>query len=140
MDGKLCDCGHVAIPEGMATGYGTDSATGQTACFACCAVNERARMIATGRATLYLAGTGLQREVTDWPGRLRFHVVNYRKSARGGGFGAQREDAWFTGPDGMLWHAVVRGDMELARCRRTKRETFCGRAKSPAIVAEGGAA
>lgn len=115
------DCGHTipALPAGHCggTGYGTDPETGRTACYACCAERERAAMIATGRAVLYLD----ELDVTDWPGLLRFPIVERHNHARGtGGFhGAQRTDAWFHGPDGHVWHAVNRGDMQLARCRRT---------------------
>lgn len=149
------DCGHVNIHAmpGRAfpgycggTGYGVDHATGTRKCYACCAQSERASMIATGRATLYLVrrsvtvapsdtdgrpleetaalranpkATVMRYFVTDWAGELEFKTLpGIRHGA--GGFGSQRTDAWFVGPDGFVWHAVNRGDNDIARCRRTK--------------------
>lgn len=108
---------------GGASGYAVVTDTGNRICYACSAKRERADMVATGRATLYLAGrNGEQaRAVTDWPGKLRFFAVQVEVKRHGGGFGCQRTDAWFNGPDGHVWHAVNRGDMDIARCRRTKR-------------------
>ena len=87
--------------------------------------NNRARdvadMVETGTATLYLVKDKAgQYEITNWHGSLRLHVYHVRTSPYGGGFGSQRTDAWFTGPDGKAWHAVNRGDNQVARCRRLK--------------------
>lgn len=128
----LLDCGHPApalsADHTGGTGYGTD-ADGKRHCYACCAAIDRAAMVATGRATLYLVqreftdsadGTKFKRwRVVNWPGSLEFPVrgpVSHGK----GGFGAQRTDAWFAGPDGYVWHAINRGDNQIARCKRTK--------------------
>lgn len=119
---EILDCGHPPSPhESFTTGYGL-GADGKTYCYACCAERERASMVTTGRATLYLVDgcDGRPYRVTDWPGHLSFAVGRVRCSARGGGFGSQRTDAWFTGPDGRTWHAVSRGDSQIARCRRVK--------------------
>lgn len=121
-DARILDCGHRPSPHHPSTtGYGIDSETGGTACYACCADRDRARMLETGRADLYLARaeSGAWR-VTNWPGSLEFPAFNVRSSRHGGGFGSQRTDADFRGPDGHVWHAVNRGDMQLARCKRTK--------------------
>ena len=129
-DARILDCGHAPSPhEAFSTGYGTDSA-GKTLCYACCAARDRADMIATGRTALYLQETDGSRvepftsrdrmRVTNWPGSLSFPVTHFRKSRNGGGFGSQRTDAWFAGPDGYIWHAVNRGDNDIARCKRTK--------------------
>lgn len=134
----ICDCGHPPSEHGAhTTGYGID-AQGKTSCYQCCADKERASMIATGRATLYLVrdeardtngGNGFPlgspvkaHKITDWPGKLAFPVLGHVSvKRRGGGFGAQRTDAYFIGPDMFIWHAVNRGDMDIARCRRTKQ-------------------
>lgn len=132
LNGGICDCGHLptARPKGQTsggTGYGTYD--GKTYCYACCAERDRADMIATGRATLYLvrkkSSDGKEfdiftRHVTNWPGTLEFRCSETRHYPRSGGFGSQRTDAWFAGPDGYVWHAVNRGDMDIARCKRTK--------------------
>lgn len=124
----LLDCGHPrGLHSGMSTGYGTDD-KGRRSCYACCADQDRAYMIEHGRITLYLVRTARENlhsvsEVTNWPGSLRFlcfPALNVSK--RGGGFGSQRTDAWFRGPDGFVWHAVNRGDNQIARCKRTKEK------------------
>jgi hypothetical protein len=124
-DARILDCGHTpSAHSSMTTGYGTDE-HGKRQCYACCAERERARMIETGRATLYLVGPKagqINMRVTDWPGHLEFIAWGLQRSPRGGGFGAQRTDAWFTGPDGYVWHAVNRGDNQIARCKRTKEK------------------
>lgn len=125
---ELLDCGHEpsAHDASITTGYARTS-DGQRICYACAADRERADMIATGRATLYLvdsqASIGRAWTVQNWPSSLCFPVTHTRKSARGGGFGADRIDAWFAGPDGYVWHAVNRGDNQVARCRRMKEKT-----------------
>lgn len=119
----LLECGHAPTPRppgSISTGYGI-APDGARHCFACCADRDRADMIETGRAVLYLVSKHDEPlEVTNWPGSLRFPVMGSNTSKHGGGFGSQRTDAWFTGPDGKLWHAVNRGDNQLARCRRLK--------------------
>lgn len=122
----IADCGHLipALPENHCggSGYGTD-AHGATFCYDCAAVRERDAMVSSGAAVLYLTRNGHGPwNVTDWPGKLSFPVREMRTARYGGGFGAQRTDAWFIGPDGFLWHAINRGDMDVARCRRTKQK------------------
>lgn len=144
------DCGHGLSPlrpgPGGA-GYGT-TRDGKKVCYACCAANDRADMIATGCATLYLVlrtvprmpsdtdgvplaerdavyakGTAARWFVINWPGSLEFKCFpGVKRNPRGGGFGSQRTDAWFNGPDGYVWHAVNRGNSDIARCKRTKEK------------------
>lgn len=124
METKLWDCGHTG------PGCGIDRATEKTSCYACCADQDKARMIADGKITLYLVKceprplSAFTRafEITNWPGSLKFPATLTRTSKRGGGFGSQRTDAYFTGPDGKKWHAVNRGNMQLARCHRLARQ------------------
>lgn len=131
MNAELLDCGHAPTPtEGPGTGYGADGNTGKRSCYACCADIERAFMIEHGRTTLYLirrqSADGkdydiFTRHVSDWSGHLSFRCIETRHYPRAGGFGSQRTDAWFNGPDGHVWHAINRGDMQIASCRRTKK-------------------
>lgn len=127
------DCGHGLSPlrpgPGGA-GYGT-TRDGKKVCYSCCANNDLTEMQATGRATLYLVRKSsadgkefdiFTRHVTNWPGSLEFRCSEVRHYPRGGGFGSQRTDAWFNGPDGYVWHAVNRGDNDIARCKRTKEK------------------
>ena len=125
MNTDILECGHVPSPHAsFTTGYGVDPETGARSCYACCANIDRARMIETGRATLYLTrGANGRWYISNWPGSLKFEVRHLRLTPNGGGFGADRMDAWFTGPDGQEWHAVNRGDNQLARCRRKKQKT-----------------
>lgn len=108
------------------TGYGERD--GAKVCYACCGELDRAEMIETGRATLYLAkvdfsplSMGCDRSghrVSNWPGTLAFfcHVRKSRHNMAG-----NRYDVWFRGPDGKQWHGVQYGDnTQICRCRRTK--------------------
>lgn len=116
----ILDCGHPESPHSdFTTGYGT-TADGKRHCYACCAAQDRADMLANGRATLYLSKdkSGAW-HVSNWPGTLTF-LARAKTAHRGGGFGCQRTDAWFRGPDGAMWHAINRGDNQIARCRRLK--------------------
>lgn len=117
----LLDCGHAPSEHGdSTTGYGTD-AEGRTYCYACCADNDRAAMIATGRATLYLSGNWSDRTsvVTNWPGSLSFRA-SYQKTGRHN-IAGKRYDVWFTGPDGKHWHGYQVGDnTQICHCRRVK--------------------
>jgi hypothetical protein len=116
---RRLDCGHAPSAHGPHdTGYGTDS-NGKTFCYDCAAQLDREMMIRDGRATLYLID-GSPSRVTNWPGSLSFLAYDVRTSSHGGGFGAQRTDAKFFGPDGFVWTATNRGDSQIARCRRTK--------------------
>lgn len=120
-DARILDCGHTPSPhKPFTTGYGI-TPDGKTHCYTCCAAQDRANMVTTGRATLYLtkdkAGAW---QISNWPGSLTFPVARVKTSPRSGGFGCQRTDAWFRGPDGNMWHAVNRGDNQIARCRRLK--------------------
>lgn len=104
------------------TGYAT-LRDGHRVCYACCAERDRRAMRRTGVATLYLLKVDGGHEVTNWPGTLRFCTLDYSRSRHScwSYSPVYREDAHFIGPDGHIWHAVVRGDMQLARCKRTRR-------------------
>ena len=123
-----CDCREsIALldhgPNGSgAAGYGIDQ-QGRKFCYPCCADKERARMIESGRASLYLvkddSGAG---RISDWAGELRFNVKEgpYRGNHNIAG---KRWDAWFHGPDGHIWHGVNYGyNSQIIRCRRTKQK------------------
>lgn len=114
-DRRVLDCGHTPSPHGnITTGYGT-TRDGRRECYDCCAARERAAMIATGRATLYLTGDA----VTDWPGKLRFPVGHVRKGRHN--MARVRYDFRFSGPDGATWSGVQYGDnTQIAHCRRVK--------------------
>lgn len=151
---KILDCGHPPSPHApFTTGYGTDSATGATFCYACAANRDRADMIASGRATLYLIDDkappearrlsrgvfGTNRSphcnvtrdpfgarITNWPNSLSFDVRRMTVSRHN--IAGKRYDAWFIGPDGWEWHAVTYGDnTQIAHCRRVTSRRADGR-------------
>lgn len=119
------DCGKVTelgSTEGCGTGYGyaADGPDEKPICYDCCGKRERARMIETGRATLYLVHKrgDIRGEVTDWPGTLRFmgYVSQGRHNMAG-----RRYDIRFTGPDGAQWHGTQYGDnTQICHCKRLK--------------------
>jgi hypothetical protein len=115
-------------------------------CYACSAILERETMIATGRTCLYLvtvedpAGTYLkvpmgQRhdvnakgfryryKIANWPGSAEFVFYGRVRESKGYGFGGAYSVRTFSfvGPDGFIWSGRSAGDMDLARCKRTKQ-------------------
>ena len=104
-------------------------------CFACCAAEDRARMIETGRATLYLTILPGSSEV-GMVNRKAFHGWNYadgKVTNRAGSLSfacrvkrgahnmaGRRYDVWFTF-NGQPWHGTQYGDnTQIAHCRRVK--------------------
>ena len=118
-DKRILDCGHTPSPHALfTTGYGTTE-DGKRHCYDCCAASERARMVETGKATLYL-NSG---KITDWPGKLTFPVIG-RVSRSWHNFAGRdgRRDVDFVGPDGFIWHGTNIGDNDVLRAKRTKRK------------------
>jgi hypothetical protein len=141
---QCCQCKAVKpVQTSGGTGYGYNKQN-EPVCYDCCGENDRAEMIATGKAVLYLTcepaskmrranglpftpetareGSGRKTagEVTNWPGtlRLKCHTQAGRHNIAG-----TRYDCWFTGPDGYEWHGVTYGeDNQLCRCKRTKNK------------------
>ena len=119
------DCGEEKVHvDSMTTGYGVDSA-GNKVCFDCCGKRDRAAMIETGRAVLYLTVAGLSAAaplwpvVTNWPGTLKIQVESRSKGRHN--LAGCRTDVWFNGPDGCKWHGVTYGDnTQICHCRRLK--------------------
>ena len=93
-------------------------------CYACCAEREKARMIDSGRAVLYLtretiAGGHVRHFAADWAGEIKFRVHTISKGRHN--IARTRVDAWFIGPDNQPWHGVNIGDNDILRCRRVQR-------------------
>jgi len=121
------DCGVTlpTMPTGHTggTGYGLTN-DGWRVCYFCCGQRDKAKMIAEGRAVLYLTREckttgGNCWRVTNWPGSLAFPATA-RKGRHN--IAGTRHDAWFTGPDGFIWHGVNIGDHELLRAKRTREQ------------------
>lgn len=119
MNAVNCDrCGGECVPTGVTTGYGV-TADGQKHCFPCCGEVDRAEMIATGRATLYLSGEHISAFVSNWPGTLKFYVQHVSRGRHN--IARVRYDFRFTGPDGKEWSGTQYGDdTQIAHCRRLK--------------------
>lgn len=145
----ILDCGHAPTPQSdgsISTGYGRSVKTGATACYQCCADNDRADMIETGRAVMYLSAPIVGRgpfgnhdlrvngrapfgpvydraalaswSVGNWPSSLKFDVQ--RASIGRHNIAGRRFDVWINGPDGHVWHCVTFGDWtQIAHCQRT---------------------
>ena len=107
-------------------------------CFTCCAIDDKSRMIETGRTTLYLSHTsgadlysdshGARRkafgryidcELSNWPGSLKMKGrahIGHHNMAR------VRYDVTFTGPDGKQWRGTQYGDnTQICHCRRLSK-------------------
>jgi len=118
---KCSRCGNdiVSKPDGS-TGYAIEDA-GNLVCYECCAKEAEKFMQEHERIALYLVLThGAKREVTNWPGSLRFPVRYYKKGRHN--LAGVRRDVWFDF-EGYQWHGVQYGEFsELCYCRKTKRK------------------
>jgi hypothetical protein len=128
------DCGQVKpVQTNGGTGYAI-KADDSKVCYDCCAIADKAHMLATGKAMLYLSrdAGGIQHgnfpfnqqpdkpvwTVGNWPGSLK--ISAFVKVGRHNIAGS-RYDAWFTGPDDKQWHGVTYGDdTEICHCKRIK--------------------
>jgi len=122
---KCSHCGNVKHVNagGIGTGYGYDE-NNAIICYDCCGTLDKARMIETGKATLYFtpdeAASYNKCKVSNWPGTLSF-IGAYSIGRHN--FAGKRYDVEFTGPDGFKWHGVTYGDMtQICHCKRTKRK------------------
>lgn len=107
-------------------------------CYACSGKLHLATMRHRGSACLYLTQKHDQAgpcseirlgerwpfrwRISDWPGSIEFAPLGAVRTSKGFGFGrAYRVRTFrFVGPDGFIWSGRSAGDMDLARCRRTK--------------------
>jgi len=100
------------------TGYGTDD-NGNKACFDCCGIVDKMRMVKQGRAVLYLDYAG--GTVSNWPGTYKVNVWSSKTGRHN--IAGKRYDVWFKGPDGHYWHGVTYGDYtQICHCKRTKEK------------------
>lgn len=148
---QILECGHTPTDDGrrhengtpFTGGYGRyGGVDGPRHCYACCAELDKANMVETGRATLYLCGqepkavpanwkpgTGAWStegtklfEVTNWPGSLRFRVTGRTRGRHN--IARTRVDVWFNGPDGYVWHGTQYGEWtQLCHCKRTRERS-----------------
>lgn len=125
MISELLECGHPESEHSSITrGYGTDD-KGNRHCYDCCAKQDIDYMKQHGKISLYLthnSNTGLWK-VSNWPSSLTFfpwHVKEWKASAFRGYIDAAT--AYFNGPDGYVWTAIRKGNMDLCRCKRTKQK------------------
>ena len=106
----------IVQPDGsFGTGYAVE-ADGSKVCYACCAKKDKEQMRSTGKAVLYLDAE--KRQVTNWPGTLRFDVTKLLKGRHN--IAGVRYDVWFNF-GGCEWHGVTYGDnTQICKCKRNK--------------------
>lgn len=130
--------------------YDVEHAQPETAerriCYSCCAALEIEYMQATGRTCLYLSEVDSSENpaaprthsrrcgphngnvrhyyytLAGWPGNPAFPIIGRVRESYGYGFGRRYDVRTFRfrGPDGFVWSGRNAGDMQLARCKRTK--------------------
>lgn len=120
-DTTICDgCGKRCEGAGIGSGYGR-TPDGRELCYPCCGAADRERMVADGKATLYLSkvnGGANGFELTNWPGTLRIPV---RCSSTGRhNMARTRRDVYFTF-EGKEWRGTQYGESsQLCHCRAIK--------------------
>lgn len=126
---KCGQCGEVKPAKGkVGPAYGMkerDNPQQKPICFDCCGVNDKADMVNSGKATLYLTetkeGNNTKRTVTNWPDSLTFPVIHYWAGRHN--IARIRHNVNFVGPDGFVWYGVTYGnETQICHCKRTKEE------------------
>jgi hypothetical protein len=133
-DQTLCDCGHLALCDGVGTGYGLDD-SGHTVCYSCAGKADRKALLFDGKQLGYLSfeilpirdARGAHKPLgycydqhgaySNWPGTFTVPVHSVKRSINN--FGAERLDFWFV-IEGQHFYGVNVGDNQLARVRRVK--------------------
>jgi hypothetical protein len=122
-------CAECKITKPVQIGGGTGYAQSDDGliCYDCCAIRDKADMIKTGKALLYLTtstngklafGMFGDAVVSNWPGTLK---LNARFKLGRHNIARSRYDVWFIGPDGKSWHGVQYGEYsQLTYCKRIK--------------------
>lgn len=109
----LCDCGHIAVSDGISTGYGIDK-DGKKMCYACCAEYDKETLRETGKLTGYYSGGVF----SNWPGSLKITPYYSRTSKHN--WGGIRTDYWLKF-EGYNYHGVQIGkNSEVSTIRRIK--------------------
>ena len=140
MESKVCEkCGYAGPWRVCGDGKAEGRLYGHTKddhihCDVCCGEADKADMIKTGHAILYLTiaedidyfnrgqryGERYCRcSISNWPGTMKYAtgriVIGHHNMAR------KRYDVWFDGPDGYIWHGTQYGDnTQICHCKRTK--------------------
>jgi hypothetical protein len=124
---NLLDCGHVAVPDGIGTGYATDPDTNTTLCYSCADKRERAAM---ANATAFICYVSTDaRTLTTWSGgslatidHTDTNQPGNRRCTPTGGYWSRY--AWHaTDPAGNRWYGVNGGPGMFIRIRRIKGAT-----------------
>lgn len=120
----LLDCGHTPSEHSENTTGTAHTSDDKEICWTCAALGELGRMLKTGKATLYWSkhASPVGWRVTNWPSSLMFDHV--RATTGKHNIGGTRDDVWFVGPDGYIWHGVQIGQWnQILHARRTKQRT-----------------
>lgn len=128
-DTHCVQCGEAFFPhmywdaektKPLDTGYGMLE-NGERVCFACCALDDLARLKETGKADLYLTKKEGQYYVCNWPGTLKIGPVCTKQGHHN--IAGKRVDCWVY-LDGAIYHGVQLGHWnEVVRIKRTKQTT-----------------
>ena len=112
--------------DGLTMGYGVMSKDnrigypeGAKVCFDCCAILDKADMMATKRAALYLDWA--KKKVTNWPGTLAFPCAG--KKGRHN-WGLNRYDVWFRVGDTFWWGYTIGDFTQICHCKQITKEAY----------------
>ena len=117
----ICDCGHVAKPDGISTGYGVERDTGKKICNECCGILDKEYLLANGKLSGYFSKNKDGKwEFSNWPGTFRIPAHYAKKSNHNFAGRNGRTDFWCTF-EGDLYHGVQIGHLnECATIRKIK--------------------
>lgn len=115
-------CGHEPNPHSEHTTGTARMNDGNVICWDCAAMRDLGRMLLEGNSRslpLYLSKKDDGNwHVSNWPGTLSFAPYAIRKGHHN--IGRTREDVWFNGPDGYVWHGICIGEWtQICHCKRT---------------------
>lgn len=104
-------------------------------CDVCAAKRDLADMEATGRATLYLSGTGRGAKITNWSGTLSFPVYGAIWQGRHNIAGVQEFANFCVAGDPFVWTGRCIGrNTQIFHARRTKARAAITKAEGSANV------
>lgn len=117
----ILHCGHEPSEHGEHTTGTAHMNDGNVICWDCAGMRDLGRMLLDGNSRslpLYLSRKDGVWTVANWPGTLTFMPYAIRKGQHN--IARVREDVWFNGPDGYVWHGVLYGEWtQIVHCKRT---------------------
>ena len=123
-DTRILDCGHTPSAHSEHTTGTAHTRDEKEICWTCAALMEIGEMCKAGKATLYWSkyASPVGWRVSNWPGFLMFEHIRVTSGQHN--IGRTRDDVWFVGPDGYIWHGVQIGEWnQILHAKRTKQRT-----------------